>query len=207
MKDSTAKPDQFERRRLQIRGVPSERRESRVGEPCRNQGAALAEKPCGYCHEGPCDPSSFVVLRRFDVEALLEEWGDLDEDPFWKPLGDSVRIVAAGWSEGDALSRLASVTRERDEARDHAILAEKRSDLLAGERDALREAAGSALGRAELALDDLCSGKHFDAEERLRLLIPNLRAALAPIEAQPEAETAHITAGDAGQSEGRQGGA
>ncbi len=22
---------------------------------CRNQGMALAERECGYCHEGPCD--------------------------------------------------------------------------------------------------------------------------------------------------------
>lgn len=151
-------------------------------EPCRNQGAALAEKPCGYCHEGPCDPSSFVVLRRFDVEALLEEWGDLDEDPFWKPLGDSVRIVAAGWSEGDALSHLASVTRERDAL-----------------REALREI---MFAGCRHVWDDECARCH--TFEPLKDIA---RAALAPTEAQPEAETAHITAGDAGQSEGRQGGA
>lgn len=31
------------------------------------------------------DPEGLVVLRRSDVEALCEEWADLDEDPFWRP--------------------------------------------------------------------------------------------------------------------------
>lgn len=29
--------------------------------------------------------NGYVVLRASDVEALCEEWGDLDRDPFWRP--------------------------------------------------------------------------------------------------------------------------
>jgi hypothetical protein len=61
---------------------------------CRNQGAPFTERACGCCHEGVCSPDSFIVLRRFDVEALLEEWGDLDSDPFWKPIDPKSACVA-----------------------------------------------------------------------------------------------------------------
>ena len=30
--------------------------------------------------------SGYVILLQSDVDALMEEWGDLDTDPFWKPI-------------------------------------------------------------------------------------------------------------------------
>lgn len=44
----------------------------------------------------PADRSempAFVTLRRSNVEALLEEWADLDEDPFWQPLDITDRLL------------------------------------------------------------------------------------------------------------------
>ena len=38
--------------------------------------------------------SEFVTLRRCHVEALLEEWGDLDEDPFWQPIDITERLLS-----------------------------------------------------------------------------------------------------------------
>lgn len=35
---------------------------------CRNQGAAFAEKPCGFCHEGLCDLK--MVRRKNERENL-----------------------------------------------------------------------------------------------------------------------------------------
>lgn len=52
---------------------------------CRNQGMALPERACGYCHEGPCPWDEYVILRRPDYEALDEEWA-LSDDPFFRPL-------------------------------------------------------------------------------------------------------------------------
>ena len=36
--------------------------------------------------------SGYVVLRSAHVDALVEEWGDLEQDPFWQPV-DGVRVV------------------------------------------------------------------------------------------------------------------
>jgi hypothetical protein len=30
--------------------------------------------------------NGYVILRQTDADALMEEWGDLDADPFWRPV-------------------------------------------------------------------------------------------------------------------------
>ena len=40
--------------------------------------------------------SGFVILLQSDVDALLEDWADIDFDPFWKPMAYVVRCRNQG---------------------------------------------------------------------------------------------------------------
>lgn len=55
--------------------------------------------------------AEFVVLRTSHVDALFEEWGDLDQDPFWQPVTD-VRVVPES-VRGEAEALASACTNEQ----------------------------------------------------------------------------------------------
>lgn len=79
---------------------------------CRNQGMALPAKPCGFHHEGDCDPPDLTWL-----DSQLET-PDVSDIPVYSEMSTEDLLTIEGALDTQALLRLEGLSQRTNEGMD-----------------------------------------------------------------------------------------